>query len=77
MTALQHAFVHRMYDNGTIDSVCQRCYDTVAISTRHVELEVAEHAHRCERTRLRAFGMTHKPPFRETWKPQEELNKTA
>ena len=77
MTAPQRAFVHRTNDNGTIHSICPHCYNTVATSIGEAELEFAEHAHRCDRTRLRTFGMTHKPPFRETWKPTKELDKPA
>jgi len=41
------------------------------------ELERAEEAHKCRRTGLRMFEMTHKPPFRETWIPPKKFEKTA
>lgn len=70
-------FSHRMNGNGTMDSICPRCYVTVATSTWESELERAEHAHNCERKGLSVFKMTHKPPFLTTWVPQKQLNKTA
>jgi hypothetical protein len=70
-------FRHRMNGNGSMDSICSRCYETIATSMWEAELELAEEAHKCERTGLRMFEMTHKPPFRETWIPPEKINKTA
>ena len=70
-------FRHRMNGNGSMDSICSRCYDTVATSMWEAELESAEEAHKCRRTGLRMFEMTHKPPFRETWIPPKKFEKTA
>ena len=70
-------FPHRMNADGTINSICPHCYATVATSTWEAELERAELEHTCERSRLRSFGTTHRPPFRQTWIPPEKLNKTA
>lgn len=65
-----------MNDNGTTTSICPHCYVTIATSTWEADLEQAEESHTCERARLRSFGLTHKPPFRETWVPAT-LHKTA
>ncbi|WP_109485913.1 hypothetical protein [Occallatibacter savannae] len=70
-------FNHRMNANGSMDSICSRCYETIATSMWEAELELAESAHTCERQGLRIFEMTHKPPFRETWSPRKSLDKTA
>ena len=70
-------FNHRMNGNGSTDSICSRCYETVATSIWEAELEFAEAAHKCERQGLRMFEMTHKPPFRETWIRESRFNKTA
>ncbi len=70
-------FPHRINENGSTSSICPRCYVTVATSTWEADLEHAEHHHKCERTRLRSFAMTHKPPFRETWVPSKRLDRIA
>jgi hypothetical protein len=70
-------FTHRSNSNGSMDSICSRCYDTVATSIWEAELELAEEAHRCRRTGLHMFEMTHKPPFRATWMPPKKFEKSA
>jgi hypothetical protein len=41
-------FPHRTNHNGTIDSICPRCYATVGTSTWESDLEHLEAAHVCE-----------------------------
>jgi hypothetical protein len=45
-------YPHRMNTDGTIDSICPRCYVTIASSTWEAELEVMEADHVCEPGRL-------------------------
>jgi hypothetical protein len=40
-------FVHRPREDGTVDSICLRCYQTVAISTDESDRETQEASHKC------------------------------
>jgi len=76
MGSSQTEFVHRMNQDGTINSICPRCYVILATSTWEAELERAEAEHECEQAGLLLFEATHKPPFRTTWKlakPNERI----
>jgi hypothetical protein len=53
-TVTRH-FPHRTNPNGTIDSICPRCYETVGTSTWESDLEHCEAAHVCEPAQLRRF----------------------
>ncbi|WP_109488255.1 hypothetical protein [Occallatibacter savannae] len=53
-------FPHRMNKDGTIDSVCPRCFATVGCSTWEAELERLEAAHSCLPARLAAFNDHHR-----------------
>lgn len=47
-TALLGAgFVHRHNDDGTVDSICRRCFMTVATEVSESELIRDEHDHDC------------------------------
>jgi len=48
-------FPHRANRDGTIDSICPRCYETVGTSTWESDLEHCEAAHVCEPAQLRRF----------------------
>jgi len=41
-------FVHRLNDDGTIDSICRVCFVTVATVRSGAELEREEQGHRCD-----------------------------
>ena len=41
-------FVHRLNDDGTIDSICRECFVTVASVLAGNELEREERKHRCD-----------------------------
>ncbi len=41
-------FTHRENRDGTIDSVCRRCYVTVCTSSWEADLESAEKDHACD-----------------------------
>ena len=51
----QLKFPHRMNKNGTIDSICPRCYATIATSTWEADLDRIESGHVCEPSRLSHF----------------------
>lgn len=40
-------FPHRHHKNGTVDSICLKCYQTVASSKSESDLLEAERVHRC------------------------------
>jgi len=41
-------FAHRRNSNGTIDSICRRCFVTVANAIEPSDLEQSEHQHICD-----------------------------
>ena len=41
-------FAHRMNKNGTIDSICPRCYTTIATSIWEADLDRTEATHICD-----------------------------
>jgi len=40
-------FAHRPRKDGTVDSICLSCYQTIAITTDESERETQEAAHKC------------------------------
>lgn len=46
---MNHGFSHRFNaGDGTVDSICHRCFKTVAIATREADLEIPEQKHTCD-----------------------------
>ena len=41
-------FSHRRNKDGTIDSICTRCYMTVGTALNESELPKIEHSHTCD-----------------------------
>jgi hypothetical protein len=41
-------FAHRSNRNGTTDSICHRCFATVATATWEADLDRAERVHACQ-----------------------------
>jgi hypothetical protein len=41
-------FVHRLNEDGTIDSICRDCFATIATEVSESVLEREERKHRCE-----------------------------
>lgn len=58
----QSKFPHRMNKDGTIDSICPRCYATIGTSTWEADLERIEAGHVCERSRLSHFDDQRRKP---------------
>jgi hypothetical protein len=48
MTADSSNFVHRSNRDGTIDSICSRCFVTVATGLRTADLRQHELDHKCD-----------------------------
>jgi hypothetical protein len=48
MMPLQPAFVRRSNADGTIDSICCRCFVTVTRAQFELDLERAEERHKCD-----------------------------
>lgn len=59
----QSEFPHRMNKDGTIDSICPRCYATIGTSTREADLKRMEAAHVCEPSRLSHFEELRRRPI--------------
>jgi hypothetical protein len=53
---------HRTNPNGTIDSICPRCYATIGTSTWEFELEKLEAEHVCNTLELKFFEELRKKP---------------
>lgn len=46
---MEQGFTHRLNRAaGTMDSICHRCFATVATATVEDDLEAAEHRHTCD-----------------------------
>jgi len=62
-------FPHRANPDGTIDSICSRCYVTIGTANRESDLEVMEAVHVCEPALLERYreqsGTVRKPPSRQ------------
>jgi hypothetical protein len=41
-------FIHRINQDGSIDSICRDCFVTVATAKSATDLEREEHHHTCE-----------------------------
>jgi hypothetical protein len=55
-------FPHRMKKDGTIDSICPRCFATVGCSTWEADLDRMEAAHECDPARLTSFNQHRRMP---------------
>ena len=44
---MDSAYSHRFKPDGTIESICHRCFMTIGIVTREADLEMVEHKHIC------------------------------
>jgi hypothetical protein len=42
------SFAHRRNDDGSFDSICPRCFRTIAQSARESDLQIAEDGHVCD-----------------------------
>lgn len=49
------SFAHRHNKNGTIDSICKKCFSTVATSNWEFALEPQELAHVCDQLTLERY----------------------
>jgi len=45
-------FHHRHHDNGTLDSICPRCFLTIALAIEKQHVSLVEHIHECDPFRL-------------------------
>jgi hypothetical protein len=51
-SSLQPNFVRRFNPDGTTDSICRKCFLTVATATWEADLDSAEQCHKCDPSRL-------------------------
>jgi len=42
------SFAHRLNRDSSVDSICTKCYQTIANDTNESTLESAENDHRCD-----------------------------
>ena len=59
--AMNAHFPHRTNYDGTIDSICPRCYITVGSSTRESDLKRMERAHVCNPALLKHYREQSQP----------------
>ena len=56
-----HPYAHRTNKDGTIDSICKKCFATVGTSEKTEQLEEIESKHDCESWRLEVITVvTHR-----------------
>jgi hypothetical protein len=48
-------FIHRINEDGSIDSICRDCFVTIATGRSRADLEQQEHHHACEPTLLERY----------------------
>ena len=48
-------FIHRINEDGSIDSICRDCFVTIATAYSRSELELQEHNHACEPVLLERY----------------------
>lgn len=53
-------FLHRLNDDGTIDSICRECFVTIATALSRGELQLEERKHHCEPELLERYK-NHRP----------------
>ena len=67
-------FPHRMKKDGTIDSICPRCFETVGCSTWEADLDRMEAAHACDPARLTSANQHRRMPVvSERYSPSNDL----
>lgn len=54
-------FLHRLNDDGTIDSICRECFITVANALSRAELVQEEQKHHCEPRLLERYKKNRPP----------------
>lgn len=68
-------FPHRINSDGTIDSICDQCFVTVATSTEEPDLQQFEAAHICEPARVASYHQldptARRPPAKHDKHPQQ------
>jgi hypothetical protein len=52
MSAQLPSYLHRVNGDGTFDSICIRCFDTIASAKTEEDLATTELEHRCPPTAL-------------------------
>ena len=52
---MECTFAHRVNRDGTADSICLKCFATVAMSNWEADLEAEEREHSCDRVRIEHF----------------------
>jgi hypothetical protein len=67
-------FPHRCNCDGTIDSICDCCFATVATSAVEADLALSEAAHICEPARVEYYRQIDSPAKRP---PQNDLPNRA
>lgn len=70
-------FAHRPNRDGTIDSICRRCYVTVATAVSEMALSAYEEKHVCDQDRVARFRVNrHAARGREgTWHPRSPADR--
>ena len=64
-------FPHRVNSDGTIDSICDQCFATIATSSLESDLASLEATHICEPARVAYY---HQLDFTAKRPPRSELN---
>jgi len=57
-------YPHRRKKDGSLDSICLRCFATVVYAQLEEELIQHEQVHQCQDTPLTHFGIAKSAPYR-------------
>ena len=69
MSPYRPAFVHRSNTDGTTDTICCKCFVTVARTKVDTEIESAEQHHKCDPWALEYWTRMAATPVRGTSQP--------
>lgn len=56
-----NTYTHRFNSDGTVDSICHSCFQTVAMARREAELEGIERDHVCDPEERQFIDEARKP----------------
>jgi hypothetical protein len=62
------AFARRKNKDGTFDSICMKCFATIASSLKEPEVEHWEQRHRCDPVALERFNRAKQPSEAQEFK---------
>jgi hypothetical protein len=72
----RHRFAHRVNQDGSVDSICRMCFETVATEGNEVHLLAAEEIHNCSGLRAKALHPERPEHMRGLGRPSAETGES-